>query len=87
MNQLGKKFQDLAPAKQLDFDDEARKLFKKLNLPDDPVKDNMGFSREPDAVYQHPTSGAKFYIGDEMCAQDLKLLTKLKIFHIVNCKG
>ena len=87
VNQLGKNFQELAPAKRLDFDDEARKLFKKINYSGDQVKDNMGFSREPDVVYQHPTSGAKFYIGDEMCAQDLKILSKLKIFHIVNCKG
>jgi len=38
-------------SKALDFDDEARKLFKKLNLPEDPVRDPMSFSREPDAVY------------------------------------
>jgi hypothetical protein len=56
-------------------------------LPEPTSNKQFLFTREPDAVYQHPKTGAKFYIGDETNAKDLETLTRLKIFHIVNCKG
>lgn len=74
------------------FDEEARKLFKRLNIPDPTDKSQVTeFNREdygkPDCVYINPKSGAKFYIGDEQSASMLKHLEGLDIYHIVNCKG
>ena len=80
---------------QIDFDDEARKLFKKLGLPDPLEKIAKNESNDewmnefgmPDVVYVHPTTGAKFYIGDESAASNLKTLEKCGIYNIVNAKG
>jgi hypothetical protein len=41
----------------------------------------------PDVVYVHPKTGAKFYIGDENAASNLKTLEKCSIFKIINAKG
>lgn len=69
-----------------DFDEEAKKLYKKLNLPDPTVnrKNYLEFD-QPDVVWIHPKTGAKFYIGNIGAAQNLKILQKLEIYHIVNC--
>ena len=40
---------------------------------------------QPDVVWIHPKTGAKFYIGNIGAAQNLKILQKLEIYHIVNC--
>jgi hypothetical protein len=41
----------------------------------------------PDVVYVHPTTGAKFYIGDESAASNKATLEKCGIYNIVNAKG
>lgn len=86
-----------------DFDEEARKLFIKLGLPD-PTKKNRNSQNktirdsidgtlknynysQPDVVFVHPKSGAKLFIGDESAAQEREILEENGIFHIVNCKG
>lgn len=48
-----------------DFDEEAKKLYKKLNLPDPTInrKNYLDFDT-PDVVWVHPTTNAKFYIGN-----------------------
>ena len=38
-------------------------------------------------MYINPTTGAKFFIGDEQSASTIKHLEDLDIYHIVNCKG
>ena len=79
--------------KEPDFDEEARKLFKKLNIPDptDKTQDSSKYNRDdwgkPDCVYINPNTGAKFFIGDEQSASTLRHLEELEIYHIVNCKG
>ena len=85
-----------------DFDEEGRKLFKKLGLPDplenlakkqegkdwlDEEEDIMGRYGVPDVVYVHPVTKAKFYIGDETAASSEKIHEKCGIYHIVNAKG
>ena len=73
------------------FDDEAKMLYKRLNLPDPTreMKENNQFSASdiPDVVWVHPTTGAKFYIGNIGAAQNLNVLQKLQIFHIINAQG
>ncbi|CAD7923591.1 unnamed protein product [Amoebophrya sp. A120] len=41
---------------------------------------------ELDAVYQHPSSGGKVYIGNLVAAQTRTILEKHDIFRIVNCQ-
>ena len=82
---------DLAAVeKQPDFDEEARKLFKRLNVPD-PTDKTVEYNRDdwgkPDCVYINPKTGAKFFIGDEQSASTLRHLESLDIYHIVNAKG
>lgn len=69
-------------------------MFKKLGLPDPLEKIGKGDDDDwmsefgmPDVVYVHPTTGAKFYIGDESAASNLKNLEKCGIYHIINAKG
>ena len=60
----------------MNYDDEARKLFAKLHLPDPTVentKDEGLFSDQsnmPNPVYQHPLTGAQFFIGGEFAAKE-----------------
>ena len=79
---------------QIDYDEEARKIFKQLGLPDPRENTQKEKSDEwanwygmPSVVYVHPRTGAKFYIGDESAAGNLDCLVKNKIFHIVNAQG
>ena len=83
-------FEDRDRQQPIDFDEEGRKLFKKLGLPDpmaalakkknadwlDDEEDTLGRYGVPDVVYVHPQTGAKFYIGDETAAGTLKILEK-----------
>lgn len=71
---------------QHDFAEEASKLFKKLNLPDPSEKqtDDENAASKPDVVWIHPTTGAKFFIGDLGAAKSLEILEKENIFHIIN---
>jgi hypothetical protein len=69
-----------------DFDEEAKKLYKKLNLPDPTERrDKFDAFDVPDVVWVHPKTGASLYIGNIGAAKDLKKLEKLEIFRIVNC--
>lgn len=38
-------------------------------------------------MFVHPVTGAKFFIGDEAAAMNLKVLEKCQIFRVVNAKG
>lgn len=77
----------------MNYDDEARKLFEQLNLPDPTVentKDKGLFSdlrNMPNAVYQHPTTGAQFFIGGEFSAKERWVLDQYKIYNIICAKG
>jgi hypothetical protein len=58
-----------------DFDEEAKRLYKKLNLPDPTQDKDIYLSYDmPDVVWVHPTTGAKFYIGNIGAAKNLKVL-------------
>lgn len=66
-----------------DFDDEARKLWARLNL--DPTKVNNGPHNSLDPLWRHPQSGGTLYVGNEVAARTLSLLQSYSITHVVNC--
>jgi len=72
-----------------DYDEEARKLFKLLNLDGTGAaseeSDRVHAYRDLDAVYQHPTSGGKVFIGNGRASKTLRILQDNRITHVVNC--
>lgn len=66
-----------------DYDDEAHKLWARLNL--DPNKDTNGTFKSLDPVWRHPQSGGTLYVGNEVAAKTLSLLQGHGISHVVNC--
>lgn len=72
----------LQTAPQPNYDDEARKLWARLNI--DPTEVN-GRYNPLDAIWRHPETGAKIYVGNEIAAKTLSILQDYKITHIVNC--
>lgn len=84
----GRASKPAAPPAQLagpaaNFDDEARKLWARLNL--DPNKDNNGAHHSLDPIWRHPQTGGTIYVGNEVAAKSLGLLEKHAITHVVNC--
>ena len=72
----------------MDFDEEGRKLFEKLGLPDPTVKiDDSKYCDKPNIVWVHPETQAKLYVGDEYAAKTLSLLEEFKLFNIICTKG
>jgi len=67
----------------VDFDDEARKLWARLNL--DPSLVNQGQFNALDALWQHPETRGVFYVGNQTAAASLDLLQRHRITHVVNC--
>lgn len=67
-----------------DWDAEAERLFARLNLGDG---ESGGKHNDVDAVWQHPTSGAKVFVGNRRAASTRKILAKHGITSIVNCQG
>eukprot|EP00306_Pavlova_sp_CCMP459_P019665 CAMPEP_0185200866 /NCGR_PEP_ID=MMETSP1140-20130426/48176_1 /TAXON_ID=298111 /ORGANISM="Pavlova sp., Strain CCMP459" /LENGTH=121 /DNA_ID=CAMNT_0027768233 /DNA_START=52 /DNA_END=414 /DNA_ORIENTATION=+ len=67
-----------------DWDAEAEKLFARLNLSMD---DESSGAHDLDAVWQHPNTGAKVYIGNRRAASSRQILRAHGISAIVNCQG
>jgi hypothetical protein len=66
------------------FDDEAHRLFAALNLP--PAKGARRTAYDDlNAVWQHPTSGGKVFIGNQTAASSRTLLDSHNISCVVNC--
>ncbi|CAJ1376868.1 unnamed protein product [Effrenium voratum] len=70
-------------ASHVDFDEEARKLWARLNL--DPSVITGGKYNALDALWQHPETRAVFYVGNQTAASNLSLLQKHGVTHVVNC--
>ena len=61
----------------VDYNEEAQKLFKLLNLDPSGAASEDSISRgyrDLDAVWQHPTTGAKVFIGNQTAAQRAEIL-------------
>lgn len=72
------------PGPAADYDDEARKLWARLNL--DPTKEsNNGQYNSLDPIWRHPETGGTIYVGNEVAAKTLGILERHKITHVVNC--
>eukprot|EP00428_Durinskia_dybowskii_P062393 CAMPEP_0170375190 /NCGR_PEP_ID=MMETSP0117_2-20130122/11029_1 /TAXON_ID=400756 /ORGANISM="Durinskia baltica, Strain CSIRO CS-38" /LENGTH=193 /DNA_ID=CAMNT_0010630249 /DNA_START=141 /DNA_END=722 /DNA_ORIENTATION=- len=67
----------------LDFDDEARALWDKLNL--DPSSRKAGLWNPLDSIWRHPEGGGTIYVGNQTAAENLTLLKAHGITHVVNC--
>ena len=68
---------------QLDFDDEARQLWARLNL--DPAASTRGLWNHVDPIYKHPTGNGTIYVGNQTAAENISFLKSLNITHVVNC--
>lgn len=80
---LASKLSGYRPHGGVDFDDEARKLWARLNL--DPSVITGGHYNAVDPLWQHPETRAVFYVGNQTAASNLPLLQKHGITHVVNC--
>ena len=85
----------ITAAKELDntnYDDEAYKLFRELNLQPPPRggESNTTIRRQYnnlDPIWKHPTdSGGIVYVGNYTAASDLRTLQERDIVAIVNCQ-
>lgn len=56
----------------LDFDDEARALWEKLNL--DPTARKVGLWNPLDSIWRHPVGGGTIYVGNQTAAENITLL-------------
>eukprot|EP00040_Diaphanoeca_grandis_P027827 m.159246 g.159246 ORF g.159246 m.159246 type:complete len:204 (+) comp31129_c2_seq1:847-1458(+) len=69
-----------------DYDEEALKLFEQLKLQlrlEFPVAKYNGL----DPIFEHPTSGAKVYVGNLKTAQNRTKLGTYNIQSVVNCQN
>lgn len=70
-------------AEQLDFDEEARKLWASLNL--DPNAHKGGQWNPTDPIFRHPTGGGTIFVGNQTAAENLAYLQQLGVTRVVNC--
>jgi len=68
---------------QLNYDDEAKRLWAQLNL--GPAKEKSGRFSPLDPIWCHPETKARIYVGNGAAAKDLQLLQGHDITHVVNC--
>lgn len=64
-----------APAQKaanLDFDDEARALWDRLNL--DPMSRKAGMWNPVDSIWRHPEGGGTIYVGNQTAAENINIL-------------
>jgi protein tyrosine phosphatase len=67
----------------LDFDEEARQLWARLNI--DPTSITPGPYNHLDPVWRHPRTGATIFVGNRTAASTLEILRSNGITHVVNC--
>lgn len=68
----------------MDFDEEARNLWTRLNL-DPATKKGSDHWNPTDPIWRHPTGGGTIYVGNQTAAQDIGMLRALGITSVVNC--
>lgn len=71
----------------LDFDEEARKLWARLNIEISPQQlQSPHKTWNPlDPIFKHKTGGGTIYVGNQTAAENLTLLQAHNITHVVNC--
>jgi hypothetical protein len=63
----------------LDFDEEAKRLWDRLNL--DPTAHSRGKWNPLDPVWRHPLGGGIIYVGNQTAAEDIRLLNRHGVTH------
>lgn len=63
----------------LDFDEEAKRLWDRLNL--DPTAHSRGKWNPLDPIWRHPDGGGIIYVGNQTAAEDIRLLNRHGITH------
>lgn len=58
---------------ELNFDDEARALWNRLNL--DYNNRGSGYWNPTDPIWKHPTGGGVIYVGNQTAAENISYLT------------
>ena len=70
-------------SKEMDFDQEARDLWARLNL--DP-RTKTGDQWNPiDPIFRHHSGGGTIYVGNQTAASDIRILKQCGITRVVNC--
>ena len=69
-----------------DYDEEARMLWSRLNLPEDGSGVVPGRYNPMDVIFQDKNTGARVYVGNYTAAANKELLKSHQISHIVNCQ-
>ena len=69
-------------ARDEDWDAEASKLLGRVNVS---LQSRTAFNHL-DCIYQHPTTQAKLFVGNQTAARNVQLLQAENIFRIVNCQ-
>ena len=72
----------LKSTEKLDFDDEARKLWTRLNI-ESPGGSKLYSPLDP--IWRHPVGGGTIYVGNQVAAQSFDMLRENRITHVVNC--
>lgn len=74
-----------SPRAEPDFDEEARRLFKWLSLPESGSTEASVYN-DADIVWRHPETDAQFFIGSVSLAHSRAKLERLDLHCIVNCQ-
>ena len=67
------------------YDDEGKKVIK-VTMRSGGFSHNTSYG-SPDAIWTHPETGGKVYVGCKTAASDLGILNAHKIRYVVNCQG
>lgn len=75
-----------------DYDEEAHKIFKKLNLESAAASEIQQASKRDrfnnlDSIWKHTTGGGTVYVGNLVAASNKRALKERNICAIVNCQG
>ena len=68
-----------------DFDEEAKKLFAKLNLDADGAR--PGIYNPMDPVWRDPKSGGTIYVGNQTAAQNKAMCVRNRIWPCASVHG
>jgi len=71
--------------KNMDFDEQAKLLFERLNLEYGGKSSGGNYWNPIDPIFKHPSGGGTIYVGNQTAAENLTLLKSSNITHVVNC--
>jgi len=77
----------MARRSTVDFDAEARKIFKTLGLDASGASSGapVGFYNPLDPIFRDVASGGTIFVGNQQAAQNANMMKNHGVTHIVNC--